>query len=98
MAAATQAAWVAALPQSLPLAVCGLHLRGQPLNWQLTDLGSVFVRACKSAPDYKCVRGGRRRAGDSCTRLPCRPALLPQHMLLLLFAVQERARTLAHPC
>lgn len=35
------------------LAVCGLHLRGQPLNWQLTDLSATFVQACKSAPLYK---------------------------------------------
>jgi allophanate hydrolase len=37
----------------LRLAVCGLHLRGQPLNWQLTDLSATFVRACRSAPAYK---------------------------------------------
>mmetsp|Transcript_17079 Transcript_17079/g.51027 ORF Transcript_17079/g.51027 Transcript_17079/m.51027 type:complete len:150 (-) Transcript_17079:974-1423(-) len=38
---------------SLRLAVCGLHLRGQPLNSQLTDLGARFVDTCKSAPCYK---------------------------------------------
>jgi len=37
----------------LRLAVCGLHLRGQPLNWQLTDLSATFVQACKSASVYK---------------------------------------------
>ncbi|KAG7674755.1 hypothetical protein Ndes2526B_g05016 [Nannochloris sp. 'desiccata'] len=37
----------------LRLAVCGLHLRGQPLNWQLTDLSASFVKACQSAPAYK---------------------------------------------
>jgi hypothetical protein len=37
----------------LRLAVCGLHLSGQPLNWQLTDLSATFVKACNSAPAYK---------------------------------------------
>lgn len=38
---------------ALNLAVCGLHLRGQPLHQQLTSLGASFVRACRSSPDYK---------------------------------------------
>ena len=39
--------------QSLTLAVCGLHLRGQPLHPQLTSLGAHFLRACKSSSCYK---------------------------------------------
>lgn len=35
------------------LAVCGLHLRGQVLNSQLTDLGATFVSECMSAPVYR---------------------------------------------
>lgn len=35
------------------LAVCGLHLRGQPLNHQLTSLASTFVREVQSAPEYR---------------------------------------------
>ena len=35
------------------LAVCGLHLRGMPLNSQLLDLKSTFVRECQSAPEYR---------------------------------------------
>lgn len=35
------------------LAVCGLHLSGLALNWQLTELGARLVRACKSAPEYR---------------------------------------------
>lgn len=35
------------------LAVCGLHLRGQPLNHQLTDLGASFVRTSRSSPHYR---------------------------------------------
>lgn len=37
----------------VPLAVLGAHLRGQPLNWQLTDRGARFVRQTKTAADYK---------------------------------------------
>ena len=32
----------------LRLAVCGLHLKGQPLHSQLTDLHAVFIRTCLS--------------------------------------------------
>ena len=35
------------------LAVCGLHLQGLPLNWQLTDLGARLVKCCRSAPEYR---------------------------------------------
>lgn len=39
--------------QKLAIAVCGLHLRGQPLNTQLTALHSTFVKECRSAPEYR---------------------------------------------
>lgn len=42
-----------AAPQRFAIAVCGLHLRGQPLNAQLTSLQSTFVREVQSAPEYK---------------------------------------------
>jgi len=35
------------------LAVVGAHLRGHPLNHQLTDRGATFVSACKTAPIYR---------------------------------------------
>ena len=35
------------------LAVCGAHLSGLPLNWQLTRLGGRLVRATRTAPDYR---------------------------------------------
>ncbi len=38
---------------SIHLAVVGAHLRGQPLNHQLTDLGAVFVRTALTAPFYR---------------------------------------------
>ena len=35
------------------LAVCGAHLRGQPLHGQLTALGARFVAATTTSPDYR---------------------------------------------
>jgi allophanate hydrolase len=35
------------------LAVVGAHLRGQPLNHQLTELGAEFVRSALTAPLYR---------------------------------------------
>jgi allophanate hydrolase len=34
------------------LAVAGLHLSGQPLNPQLTDLGARLALSCRTAPNY----------------------------------------------
>ena len=38
---------------SAPLAVCGAHLGGLPLNPQLTRLGARLLRATRTAPCYK---------------------------------------------
>ncbi|MFZ3081972.1 allophanate hydrolase [Rhodoferax ferrireducens] len=35
------------------VAVCGAHLSGLPLNWQLTQRGARLVRSAHSAPCYK---------------------------------------------
>jgi allophanate hydrolase len=35
------------------LAVVGAHLAGEPLNWQLVELGARLVRACRTAPAYR---------------------------------------------
>ena len=35
------------------LAVCGAHLSGLPLNWQLTQRGARLVAHVSSAPDYR---------------------------------------------
>jgi allophanate hydrolase len=40
-------------PGCVLLAVVGAHLRGQPLNHQLTDRGARFVRTCRTARDYR---------------------------------------------
>ncbi|HTJ79187.1 MAG TPA: allophanate hydrolase [Rariglobus sp.] len=37
----------------ITLAVCGAHLRGQPLNKQLTELGARFIEATTTAPHYR---------------------------------------------
>lgn len=35
------------------LAVAGAHMRGLPLNSQLTDLGATFVSTVQTAPVYR---------------------------------------------
>jgi len=37
----------------ITLAVCGAHLRGQPLHAQLTSLGAQFLAATTTAPRYR---------------------------------------------
>ena len=39
--------------EPMEIAVVGAHLRGQPLNWQLTEKGGQFVRQTLSAPHYR---------------------------------------------
>lgn len=39
--------------EHIELAVCGAHMSGLPLNWQLTDLGATFVRTAQTAPQYQ---------------------------------------------
>ena len=42
------------VPEGLiPLAVCGAHLEGQPLHWQLADRGAVLVERGATAPSYR---------------------------------------------
>jgi allophanate hydrolase len=40
-------------PGTVKVAVCGAHLSGLPLNWQLTQRGARLIGAVKSAPEYK---------------------------------------------
>jgi allophanate hydrolase len=37
----------------VPVAVCGAHLAGQPLNHQLTSAGAFLIEKCCTAPEYK---------------------------------------------
>lgn len=46
------------LPQAVAngqvrVAVCGAHLSGLPLNWQLTQRGGRLIAVTQSAPDYR---------------------------------------------
>ncbi|MBV8819052.1 MAG: allophanate hydrolase, partial [Acidobacteriaceae bacterium] len=45
----------------VPLAVCGAHLRGQPLNYQLIEAGAFLIEASRTSPDYRlyALRGTR---------------------------------------
>jgi allophanate hydrolase len=43
----------ATAPAEARIAVVGAHLRGLPLNHQLTDVGARFVRCTRTAPDYR---------------------------------------------
>jgi allophanate hydrolase len=40
-------------PRDILLAVVGAHLRGQPLNHQLTSRGGRFIRQARTAPCYR---------------------------------------------
>ena len=40
-------------PSTIDIVVVGAHLRGQPLNGQLTDRGGRFVRSAATAPVYR---------------------------------------------
>lgn len=37
----------------IPVVVCGAHLDGMPLNWQLRERGGQLVEKTRSAPEYK---------------------------------------------
>ncbi|SEP19064.1 allophanate hydrolase [Aquisalimonas asiatica] len=38
---------------TIPVAVCGAHMRGLPLNWQLTERRARFREVARSAPEYR---------------------------------------------
>lgn len=52
----------------IPLAVCGAHLSGQPLNHQLTNAGAFLIEATLTSPEYRlfALRG----------TIPAKPGLL----------------------
>ena len=37
----------------VPLAVCGAHLAGEPLNYQLTGIGAFQIECCRTSPNYR---------------------------------------------
>jgi allophanate hydrolase len=54
----------------LPLAVCGAHMEGLPLHWQLADRGAVLRQRGKTSPCYRLY------AMPASVKLPARPALV----------------------
>lgn len=53
--------------RTIQVAVCGAHLQGMPLNWQLTERGSVLIESTTTSAAYELYA----LAGDS----PRRPGL-----------------------
>jgi allophanate hydrolase len=51
--AALEGASIAADPSRARIAVCGAHLSGQPLNYELTDLGARLLSSTHTAPRYQ---------------------------------------------
>ena len=41
------------MAERIEIGVCGAHMRGLPLNHQLTELDAVFVKAAKTAAGYR---------------------------------------------
>jgi allophanate hydrolase len=39
--------------QTIDVMVCGAHLEGQPLNWQLTERGATLKAKTTTAPNYR---------------------------------------------
>jgi allophanate hydrolase len=58
------------LLKRIPLLVCGAHLEGLALHWQLADRGAVLREATKTAPVY------RMYAMPATGSIPPRPALI----------------------
>jgi allophanate hydrolase len=69
--------------QWIPLAVCGAHLKGLPLNHQLLHLGAVYDQTISTAPHYKFVAISEQKPGlfrvlDQGTEIELEVWLLPQ--------------------
>ena len=60
-----------------PVAVCGLHMRGFPLESQMREHGARFVRAARTAPKYRMVRLPARPAKPGLIRVEEGGASLP---------------------
>ncbi|SEM88332.1 allophanate hydrolase [Paenibacillus sp. OV219] len=52
----TRQVTVSSNTETMHVAVCGLHMRGFPLEKQMQACGAVFVRETESAPKYKLVK------------------------------------------
>ena len=56
------------LADHITVAVVGAHLRGQPLNWQLTDRGAKYPRDTTHRPELPPVRAHRHCPCEARTR------------------------------
>lgn len=70
MAGETLEACAQEVSPGIPVVVCGAHMEGLPLHWQLADRGARFLRAGQTAPVYRMYA---MPAGNG---LPARPALI----------------------
>jgi allophanate hydrolase len=50
--------------ETIDVVVCGAHLKGQPLNWQLTERGAQLKQSTQSSPKYQlyALADGKRPA------------------------------------
>ena len=51
------------------VAVCGLHMRGFPLEYQMKECGGKFLKACKTADEYKLIK---------LSTMPIKPGLIKE--------------------
>jgi allophanate hydrolase len=58
------------LQEGIPVVVCGAHLEGLPLHWQLADRGAVLRSRMRTAPVYRMF------AIPAAGSIPPRPALI----------------------
>ena len=56
------------MSQTICVGVCGAHMRGLPLNHQLSALNAVYVKECKTAVGYRLFNVPEK--------VPPRPGLL----------------------
>lgn len=56
------------MTETIEIGVCGAHMRGLPLNHQLTELGATFVKATRTAKGYRLF--------DVPEKLPPRPGMV----------------------
>ncbi len=62
--------WTRSAEGGIPVVVCGAHLEGLPLHWQLSDRGARLVSRTRTAPIYRMF------AIPAADGIPPRPALM----------------------
>lgn len=72
----------------IPVAVCGAHLSGMPLNWQLTDREAILQTVTTTAPSYQFYalaggppfRPGLKRVESDGAAIDVEVWLVPEHV------------------